>query len=226
MNFNSLQLQHNIALSLLSTHNPLIFANLQIESNVATMPPKLEPDETMKFLYTCFKCSDYSNVSFVSSLRVVRLIQVCQIDWNAVGATNNLKPNAARMRFTRLRNAIDPPDGACNDTNPSETPEGDSAETPPETPTKKTPKTPKKTPAKKTANNESPTKESPSKRKKKDESDDKPVKKARNTKAKTVKAEKQDSEGVEAVVEEGDEAEFFEAIDEIDMAENGGMIEA
>lgn len=177
------------------------------------MPPKLEPDETMKFLYTCFKNSDYSN-----------------IDWNAVGAANNLKPNAARMRFTRLRNAIDPPDGTCTDTNPSETPDGDSAEPSSiETPTKKTPKTPKKTPAKKPANNESPTKESPSKRKKKDESDDnKPVKKARNTKAKTVKAETQDTEGVvDAGVEEGDGAGFHEAVDdEVDMAENGAMIEA
>ena len=158
-----------------------------------------------------------------------------QIDWNAVGAANNLKPNAARMRFTRLRNAIDPPDGTCTDANPSETLEGDSAETPPETPTKKTPKTPKKTPAKKTANNdsptkesptkESPTKESPTKRKKKDESEDKPVKKARNTKAKTVKAETEDTEGVDAAVE-GDEAGFHEAVDEIEVAHNGTMIEA
>lgn len=229
-NFKSLQLQHNIAIVLLSTHKPLKFVDLQLQSNIATMPPKLEPDETMKFLYSCFKGSDFSNVGVINSSRLIQSHQTntdSQIDWNVVGAANNLKPNAARMRFTRLRNAIDPPDGACNDANACETPtEGDSAETPTETPTKKTPKTPKKTPAKKTANNESPTKESPSKRKKKDESDDKPVKKARNTKAKTVKAETQDSEGIDAAVEEGDEADFHEAIDEVEMARNGAMVEA
>ena len=130
------------------------------------------------------------------------------------------------MRFTRLRNAIDPPDGACNDANPSETPEGDAAEPPSETPTKKTPKTPKKSPAKKTANNESPTKDSPSKRKKKDESGDKPVKKAKNTKAKTVKAETEDVEGVDPGVDVNDGAGFHEAIDEVEMAHNDAMVEA
>ena len=130
------------------------------------------------------------------------------------------------MRFTRLRNAIDPPDGACTDANPSETSEGDPAETPTETPTKKTPKTPKKSPAKKTANNESPTKESPSKRKKKDESDDKPVKKAKNTKAKNVKAETQDMEGVAVAVVADDGPGSHDAIDEVEMAHNDAMIEA
>ena len=196
------------------------------------MPPKLEPDETMKFLYSCFKCSDFSNVSIVRSSRANILIPICQIDWSAVGAANNLKPNAARMRYTRLRIAIEGPDGACTtDANPSVTPtEGDAADTPPtDTPTKKTPKTPKKTPAKKTANNESPTKETPTKRKKKDESDDKPVKKAKNTKAKTVKVETEDGEGVNAADNVGDGACFHEAhqaIDEVEMAHNGAMIEA
>ena len=127
------------------------------------------------------------------------------------------------MRFTRLRNAIDPQDGTCN---ASVSPDGDSAETTPETPTKKTPKTPKKTSTKKTANNESPTKKSPSKRKKKDESDDKPVKKARNTKAMTVKAETEDSEGVDAGLDGDDGAGFHEAIDEVEVGHNGLMIEA
>lgn len=63
--FNSLQLHHNIAIFLLSTHNLLQFAYLQTQSNIATMPPKLEPDETMKFLYTCFKHSDFNNVRIV-----------------------------------------------------------------------------------------------------------------------------------------------------------------
>lgn len=34
-------------------------------SNVTTMPPKLEPDESMKFLYTCFKSSDFTTVRIV-----------------------------------------------------------------------------------------------------------------------------------------------------------------
>ena len=193
------------------------------------MPPKLEPDETMKFLYTCFKNSDLSNVRIVSSLQSIQSNQTNtsrQIDWNAVGVANNLKPNAARMRFTRLRNAIDPPDGACTDANPSETPEGDAAEPPIETPTQKTPKTPKKSPAKKTANNESPTKESPTKRKKKAESDDKPVKKAKNAKAKNVKTETEDSQGVDAGLNAGDGAHFHDAINEVELAHNGAMIEA
>ena len=130
------------------------------------------------------------------------------------------------MRFTRLRNAIEGPDGACSDANPSETPEGDGAEPPTETPTKKTPKTPKKTPAKKTANNESPTKETPTKRKKKDGSDDKPVKKAKNTKAKTVKAETEDSEGVDVDDGAGYHDSHDQAIDEVEMAHSDAMIEA
>ena len=133
-----------------------------------------------------------------------------QIDWNAVGTANNLKPNAARMRYHRLRVAIEGPEGTCaTDANNSVLPttEGDAADTPINTPVtpKKTPKTPKKTPSKKTptTNNESPTK-SPTKRKKKEESDDKPtVKKTKNTKAaKNVKTVVDDDEGVDAGVED------------------------
>ena len=158
-----------------------------------------------------------------------------QIDWNAVGTANNLKPNAARMRYHRLRVAIEGPDGTCaTDANNSVIPttEGDAADTPIDTPVtpKKTPKTPKKTPTKKTptANNESPTK-SPTKRKKED-SDDKPtVKKTKNAKAaKNVKTEVENSEGVDA----GDEdAAFHDAHeqgidDEAEMPPVGEIIEA
>ena len=205
------------------------------------MPPKLEPDESMKFLYTVFKNSDTTNVRIVvNSSRSIQSHQTnttYQTDWNAVGAANNLKPNAARMRFHRLRVAIEGPDGTCTTdaANPSVTPttEGDAADTPidiPVTP-KKTPKTPKKTPTKKTttANNESPTK-SPTKRKKKEDSEDKPtVKKTKNTKAaKNVKTEKEDSEGVDAGV---DDAVFHDAHDgamdeEVEMSPTSAMIEA
>ena len=141
------------------------------------------------------------------------------------------------MRFHRLRVAIEGPDGAyttdaANSPVTPTTEGGDAAENPTDTPVtpKKTPKTPKKTPTKKTptANNESPTK-SPTKRKKKEDSDDKPVKKTKNTKAaKNVKTEMEDNEGVDAGI---DDAVFHDAHDqamdeEVDMSPNGAMIEA
>lgn len=141
------------------------------------------------------------------------------------------------MRYTRLRVAIEGQDGtsATDAENPSVTPTtegGDAGETPTDTPItpKKTPKTPKKTPTKKTttANNESPTK-TPTKRKKKEDSDDKPAKKTKNAKAaKNVKTEKEESEGVDAGV---DDAVFHDAYDhamdeEVEMSSTGAMIEA
>ena len=160
-----------------------------------------------------------------------------QIDWNAVGTANNLKPNAARMRYTRLRVAIEGPDGACTTdaANPSVTPttEGDAADTPTNTPVtpKKTPKTSKKSPAaKKTANNDEPPTKTPTKRKKKEDSDDKPtVKKTKNAKAaKNVKTEKEDSEGVDAGVEDAASHDAHDgAIDDgAEMSPTGAMIEA
>lgn len=161
-----------------------------------------------------------------------------QLDWNAIGAANNLKPNAARMRFHRLKAAIEGSEGTSttDGENHSVTPTtegGDAADTPvePTTP-KKTPKTPKKSPAKKptTANNESPTK-SPTKRKKKEDSDDKPtVKKTKNAKAaKNVKTEVEDNEGVDAGM--SDDVAFHDAHDqaindEAEMSPVGEMIEA
>ena len=72
---NELQLfttKHNDALFYLSTHKFLKYTYLQTQSNIATMPPKLEPDETMKFLYTCFKNSDFNNVRVNSSSRSIQ----------------------------------------------------------------------------------------------------------------------------------------------------------
>ena len=204
------------------------------------MPPKLERDESMKFLYTCFKCSDSANVHIVinssQSIQSHQTNITYQIDWNAVGAANNLKPNAARMRFHRLRAAIEGPDGACTTdaANSLVTPttEGGDAAEPTDTPVtpKKTSKTPKKSPAKKTptANNESPTK-SPTKRKKKEDSDDKPAKKTKSAKAaKNVKTEMEESEGVDDGI---DDAVFHDAhdqavVDEVEVSPTSAMTEA
>ncbi|KAL2039978.1 hypothetical protein N7G274_007381 [Stereocaulon virgatum] len=54
------------------------------------MPKSFQPDENLMFLYNCLKNSDYT-----------------KIDFQAVGAHMNLKDSAARMRFTRLRKAIE-----------------------------------------------------------------------------------------------------------------------
>ena len=141
------------------------------------------------------------------------------------------------MRFHRLKAAIEGSDGTCttDGAHHSVTPTtegGDAADTPlePTTP-KKTPKTPKKSPAKKTptANNESPTK-SPTKRKKKEDSDDKPVKKTKNAKAaKNVKTEMEGNESVDAGM--SDDVAFHDAHDgaidgEVEMSPNAAMIEA
>ncbi|KZF23272.1 hypothetical protein L228DRAFT_282010 [Xylona heveae TC161] len=54
------------------------------------MPPKLQLDENLLFLYTCLQHSDYK-----------------AIDFSSVGEAIGLKAPAARMRFTRLRKAIE-----------------------------------------------------------------------------------------------------------------------
>ncbi|KAI9875125.1 MAG: hypothetical protein M1830_008854 [Pleopsidium flavum] len=54
------------------------------------MPSKIQLDENLWFLYICLQKSDYK-----------------AIDFNAVGDATKLKPPAARMRYTRLRRAIE-----------------------------------------------------------------------------------------------------------------------
>ncbi|KAA6409343.1 MAG: hypothetical protein FRX48_06896 [Lasallia pustulata] len=54
------------------------------------MPSKIQLDENLWFLYICLQKSDYK-----------------AIDFNAVGDATQLKPPAARMRYTRLRRAIE-----------------------------------------------------------------------------------------------------------------------
>ncbi|EEH47339.1 uncharacterized protein PADG_03437 [Paracoccidioides brasiliensis Pb18] len=54
------------------------------------MPSKTQADVNLWFLYICLQKSDYKT-----------------IDFNAVGEAANLNPPAARMRFSRLRKAIE-----------------------------------------------------------------------------------------------------------------------
>ncbi|KAI9675181.1 MAG: hypothetical protein M1829_003541 [Trizodia sp. TS-e1964] len=54
------------------------------------MPSKIQLDENLWFLYICLQKSDYK-----------------AIDFNLVGDATGLKPPAARMRYTRLRRAIE-----------------------------------------------------------------------------------------------------------------------
>ncbi|PSS10832.1 hypothetical protein M430DRAFT_61218 [Amorphotheca resinae ATCC 22711] len=54
------------------------------------MPSKIQLDENLWFLYICLQKSDLKS-----------------IDFTAVGASTNLKPPAARMRYTRLRRQIE-----------------------------------------------------------------------------------------------------------------------
>jgi len=54
------------------------------------MPSKIQLDENLWFLFICLQNSDYK-----------------AIDFNAVGEVANLKPPAARMRYTRLRRQIE-----------------------------------------------------------------------------------------------------------------------
>ncbi|KAI9815367.1 MAG: hypothetical protein M1832_005506 [Thelocarpon impressellum] len=54
------------------------------------MPSRIQLNESLAFLYICLQSSDYKS-----------------IDFNAVAEKTSLKPPAARMRFTRLRRAIE-----------------------------------------------------------------------------------------------------------------------
>ncbi|KAG9245805.1 hypothetical protein BJ878DRAFT_398739, partial [Calycina marina] len=54
------------------------------------MPSKIQLDENLWFLYICLTKSDLKTIDFL-----------------AVGAATNLKPPAARMRYTRLRRQIE-----------------------------------------------------------------------------------------------------------------------
>ncbi|PGH06980.1 hypothetical protein GX51_02019 [Blastomyces parvus] len=61
------------------------------------MPSKTQADVNLWFLYTCLQNSDYKT-----------------IDFNAVGEATGLNPPAARMRFSRLKKAIET--GTANST--------------------------------------------------------------------------------------------------------------
>lgn len=70
------------------------------------MPSKLLSDEHLRFLYICLQNSDYKSVSFII-IALLSLLTSHQIDFNSVGNATNLKPPAARMRYTRLAKAIE-----------------------------------------------------------------------------------------------------------------------
>lgn len=83
------------------------------------MPPKLQVDESFAFLFTCIEASG-CKVSFAKPLArlgwlypnpVRRLTKILtlppQVDFKLVGDATDLQPAAARMRYTRLRKAVE-----------------------------------------------------------------------------------------------------------------------
>ncbi len=71
------------------------------------MPSKIQLDENLWFLYICLQKSDYKAVGPWNSICLSMADPYGKIDFNAVGDATKLKPPAARMRYTRLRRAIE-----------------------------------------------------------------------------------------------------------------------
>ena len=73
------------------------------------MPSKIQMDENLWFLYVCLQNSDFKSVSVSSRFLNGTSTETClqQIDFHAVSDITNLKPPAARMRYIRLRRAIE-----------------------------------------------------------------------------------------------------------------------
>jgi hypothetical protein len=71
------------------------------------MPSKIQLDENLWFLFICLQKSDYKSVSYHFDPYPQTTFDVSEIDFNAVGTATNLKPPAARMRYTRLRRQIE-----------------------------------------------------------------------------------------------------------------------
>ena len=73
------------------------------------MPSKIQMDENLWFLYVCLQNSDFKSVSasgrFLNGTSTETYLR--QIDFHAVSDITNLKPPAARMRYIRLRRAIE-----------------------------------------------------------------------------------------------------------------------
>lgn len=78
------------------------------------MAPKMGYDENLVFLYTCLKHSDFTKVCRSTQLTSSTLAIMDSADMsntqpniNAVAEAFNIKPNAASMRFYRLRQNVD-----------------------------------------------------------------------------------------------------------------------
>ncbi|KFY41643.1 hypothetical protein V494_02875 [Pseudogymnoascus sp. VKM F-4513 (FW-928)] len=73
------------------------------------MPSKIQLDENLWFLYICLQKSDYKNVRPPPSASPPNhpTNLPTKIDFTSVGEVTNLKPPAARMRYTRLRRQIE-----------------------------------------------------------------------------------------------------------------------
>lgn len=71
------------------------------------MPSKIQLDENLWFLYICLQKSDLKSVCILYKLFTSPRLICPRIDFAAVGASTNLKPPAARMRYTRLRRQIE-----------------------------------------------------------------------------------------------------------------------
>lgn len=87
------------------------------QNTVSIMPPKLQVDEGFAFLFTCIEASGCkvklhsacrSLAKFASLLGISRMLtSILQIDFKLVGDATDLQPAAARMRYTRLRKAVE-----------------------------------------------------------------------------------------------------------------------
>jgi len=83
------------------------------------MPPRIDPVETERFLYTILSQVDIPKVlphSHPAPSSPVRVLTHTprQIDWNRVAAENNISTAAAaRMRWVRFKLSIKPEDGAA-----------------------------------------------------------------------------------------------------------------
>lgn len=90
-----------------STAQPTVITRTRTPS-LSRMPSKIQLDENLWFLYICLQKSDYKAVGPWRGFFCLPTADVDgKIDFNAVGDATKLKPPAARMRYTRLRRAIE-----------------------------------------------------------------------------------------------------------------------
>src|SRR6266516_3232856 len=71
------------------------------------MPSKIQLDENLWFLYRCLQNSDFKTVSSPTVIEIHWKVMKRKIDFNSVAKDTGLQTPAARMRFTRLRRALE-----------------------------------------------------------------------------------------------------------------------